>query len=257
MHNQPFSSRIRRFTILGILTILAASSLSCQFMDLLRGVTNEDRYQRFLAQETQNALETSEAESLIFSDNSESVLEESGSYGSGDQGSSETKNPEPAAVPDPVLNECGEAGYCTAVYPVDIRGTANPPEVMVFANSAEYPSPAGFSVTFSDTAGPWYEWIVLREIGDAIQAASPAGYTSVGIQFWGDQTNGWTRVTLDGVEVWRGDTTAYGTDGVNYFVYVEFSGVEPGPHTLAAELIGQPGAAGGDNVPVFYFAYRK
>ena len=117
--------------------------------------------------------------------------------------------------------------------------------------------PAGISIAYTENAGPWYEWLVLKEPGDWVQAASPEGYRALGIQFWGDETNGWASVILDGVEVWRGDVTAFGTDGTNYFVYVELTGEVSGAHTLRTEVLGLPGKAGGDNVPVFYFAYRE
>lgn len=253
MDIHPRTYRSRSFNIIISIAFLAAASLACTI--------EKSVFRYFLGHRDEDPAFMDqfglESDDLVTGDNSESVLEGNESYGSADQGSSEDDGRVPEVVPDPVTNECGEAGYCTAVYPVDIRGTSNPPDVMVYANSAEYASPVGFSVTYPATAGPWYEWIVLREPGDYIQASSPAGYTSLGIQFWGDQTNGWTRVTLDGVEVWRGDTTAYGSDGLNYYVYVEISGVEPGPHTLRAELLGQPGTAGGVHVPVFYFAYRN
>lgn len=260
MNTRTFPPFSKNFIIPIAVLALALSSLACTmqkrlvyFLVPLSAGADDDYKEEWAFDEF--GVETSE-DDLVAENGSESVLSESESYGS--EGDSSPGNPPQAAsVPDPVSEECVEAGYCTAAYPVDIRVTTNPPDVIVFANAAEYPSPSGFSVTYTESAGPWYEWLVLKEPGDWAQAASPTGYSALGIQFWGDQTNGWAQVTLDGVEVWRGDVTAFGTDGVNYFVFVEITGIDAGPHTLRAEVLGQPGKAGGDNVPVFYFAYRE
>lgn len=253
MDAKSLSNRSIAFTVLLVSAILASSTLACSIP--------KNVFRSFLGHRDEDPGFMDdfglESDDLVTEDNTESVLEGNESYGSADQGSSPSEGSIPDAVPDPVSKECGESGICVASYPVDIRGTANPPDVMAFANAGEYPSPAGISVTYTENAGPWYEWLVLKEPGDWAQASSPAGYSALGIQFWGDQTNGWASVILDGVEVWRGDITAYGTDGVNYFVYVELTGEVGGPHTLRTEVLGQNGAGGGDNVPVFYFAYRK
>lgn len=261
MNANTLPSRSRRYSLVFIVLILAAASLACtmqrDFLNFLVPFKPEadQNFKENWAYD-QYGVEVAEDEDLIVGDNSESVLEEEQSYGSAEN-NPPTAAAESAQVPEPESEECGEAGLCVAVYQVDIRSTSNPPDMMVFANAAEHPAPAGFSVIYSEEAGPWYEWIVLREPGQFIQASSPAGYSALGIEFWGDETNGWARVTLDGVEVWRGDTTAYTFDGINYFFYVEVTGIDPGPHTLRAEVLGQPGIAGGDNVPVFYFAYRE
>jgi len=252
MKSQSFSTKTRFFNIVVIITVLASASLACTVpKNVFRAfLGHRDEDEDFM---NQYGLEQDD---LVGDDISESVLEDNQSYGSADE-NAPAASPDLAPVPDPVTEECGEGGICVAAYPIDIRGTNNPPDVMVWANAAEYPSPTGFSVTVSGDAGPWYQWMVLREPGQFIQAVSPEGYSALGIQFWGDDTNGWARVTLDGVEVWRGDVTTYGTDGVNYFVYVEITGDVSGPHTLRVEVVGQNGAGGGDNVPVFYFTYRE
>jgi hypothetical protein len=257
MTPRPLPMRSRRFIFFLIPLILAAASLACtmnrgllNFLVPIRG-SDEIEKENWAYDEFGIV-----PDDLVAGDNSESVLEEGGSYGSADD-SAAADSPDLAPVPDPITEECGDSGICVSAYPVDIRGTANPPDVIAWANSGEYSTPAGFSVTYTADAGPWYEWMVLKEPGDWIQATSPEGFSAAGVQFWGDQTNGWARVTLDGVEIWRGDVTAFGSDGTNYFVYIEASGIDPGGHILKAEVLGQNGIGGGDNVPVFYFAYRK
>jgi len=252
MNTQPFPDRSRLLNIVVIIAVLASASLACTVPKTV--------FRAFLGHRDEDEDFMNrygiEQDDLVADDNSESVLEGNQSYGSADENPA-ADSLDLAPVPDPVTEKCGESGICVAAYPTDIRGTNNPPAVMVWANAAEYPAPAGFSVTVSEDAGPWHQWMVLREPGQFIQAVSPEGYSALGIQFWGDDTNGWARVTLDGVEVWRGDITTYGTDGVNYFVYVEITGDVSGPHTLRVEVVGQNGAGGGDNVPVFYFSYRE
>jgi hypothetical protein len=254
MHTEfhPFHSR--RNILLVIIFALAAISLACTVQNSLFRyfLGHRDEDESFMNQFEMTVV----PDDLVTGDNSESVLEGDQSFGSAD-GATTDDQAELPALPEPATQDCSESGICVAAYPVDIRGTANPPEVIAFANAAEYTSPAGISITYTENAGPWYEWLVLKEPGDWIQASSPAGYSALGIQYWGDQTNGWASLILDGVEVWRGDVTAYGTDGVNYFVYVELTGEISGPHTLRTEVLGQNGVGGGYNVPVFYFAYRK
>lgn len=245
------------FPILITIGLLAASSLACEVPRSVFGVLFEA--ETFHLSEEEERLEEAygiEIEDMVADDTPESVVEEEQSYGSVEDSSSGT-DPDPAAAAVPSSEECGESGICVAVYPVDIRSTANPPDLMAFANAGEYPSPPGIQISYTENAGPWYEWLVLREPGDWVEASSGEGYSALGIQFWGDDTNGWASLLLDGVEVWRGDITTYGTDGVNYFVYVELTGQVSGAHTLRTEVLGLPGKAGGDNVPVFYFAYRE
>lgn len=255
MKKSNFSPAKKRLTLCSAIFLLIASSLACDMPRSFLKILESDTFR--VAREEERLEATYEAEILDDEDyvatvESESVLEEGDSYGSAEENAGSS-----GQVVDPISTECGETGICVAVYPVDIRGTGNPPDVLAFANAGEYSPPAGISISYTENAGPWYEWLVLREPGDWVEASSPAGYSALGIQFWGDQTNGWGSVILDGVEVWRGDITAYGTDGVNYFVYVEVTGQVSGPHTLRTEVLGLPGKAGGDNVPVFYFAYRE
>jgi hypothetical protein len=79
----------------------------------------------------------------------------------------------------------------------------------------------------------------------------------VGVQFWGDQNDGWARVLVDGTEVWRGST--YGTSGDPaagaYVKYLEISGLATGAHTVRVECLGINGAGGGDDVTILLFGF--
>ena len=83
----------------------------------------------------------------------------------------------------------------------------------------------------------------------------PGGTDTVGVQFWGDTSDGWARVIVDGAEVWSGST--YGSDanypGNAFVKYLEISGLEQEIHTVRVENTGVAGAGGGDDVTIFFF----
>jgi hypothetical protein len=81
----------------------------------------------------------------------------------------------------------------------------------------------------------------------------------VGVQLWGDQTDGWARITVDGSEVWRGNT--YGKSGDypagGFINYVEIYNLPMAKHTIIVDVLGINGPEGGPDVTVFYFGLRK
>jgi hypothetical protein len=60
----------------------------------------------------------------------------------------------------------------------------------------------------------------------------------MGAQFMGDPPIGWARVLFNGVEAWRGNTSAIWNEFGRHGGYVEVSGFAPGPHTLRVESLG-------------------
>jgi len=60
----------------------------------------------------------------------------------------------------------------------------------------------------------------------------------MGVQFFGDPQIGWARVLFDGVEVWRGNTSAIWSQNGRHVGYIEIAGFSPGRHTLRAESLG-------------------
>ena len=128
-----------------------------------------------------------------------------------------------------------------------------------YANAA-----AKMSRVFRITTSPepiWrYEaWIALAQPGSWVEAVTTSPTDTVGVQFWGDQNDGWARVLVDGKEVWTGDT--YGSDGMwpgNAFVnYLEITGLSFTNHTVRVEHMGKDGGGGGNHVSVFFFGWGK
>ncbi len=77
--------------------------------------------------------------------------------------------------------------------------------------------------------------------------------TMVGVQFWGDENDGWARVLVDGTERWRGNT--YGR-APNLFVrFLEIRDLPSAPHVVRIEPIGQVGTTlPGGNIHVSVYA---
>ena len=129
----------------------------------------------------------------------------------------------------------------------DARTFSQPPEVVAYANTQERAAPPELAITENcdDTWFRYHEWIGMGKLGQWIEATSAGPVTAMGVEFWGDQNDGWARVLLDGDEIWRGDTR--GADG-NWpggaFVrYLEIAGLPSGTHTLRVESLGEGGSA--------------
>ena len=126
----------------------------------------------------------------------------------------------------------------------DIRSAQNPPIVFVYANPGYGTRPEGFSVTTDGTTVNYDAWIFLYDNG-WIGATKLVDVNCIGVQFWGDDNDGWARVLLDGFEIWRGDT--YGTilsDPNSFVKYLEVCNLLPGKHTVRVEHMGMQGAGG-------------
>jgi hypothetical protein len=77
--------------------------------------------------------------------------------------------------------------------------------------------------------------------------------TLVGVQFWGDDNDGWARVLVDGIERWRGNT--YGRSPLPFVHFLEISGLSSAPHVVRVEPMGQAGTTlPGGNIHVSVYA---
>jgi hypothetical protein len=136
------------------------------------------------------------------------------------------------------------------------RVSASPPATIAFANTQQFSPPAGVSVTDGGTIWRFNEWTALQSAGSFLEARADDA-TSVGVQFWGDQSDGVARVLVDGRAVWQGDT--YGSDpnypGKAFVKYLKVSGLPPGPHTVRVEHTGVAGAGGGSDVTVYFLGF--
>lgn len=77
--------------------------------------------------------------------------------------------------------------------------------------------------------------------------------TMVGVQFWGDENDGWARVLVDGTERWRGNT--YGRSPALFIRFLEIRDLPPAPHVVRIEPVGQVGTSlPGGNIHVSIYA---
>lgn len=135
--------------------------------------------------------------------------------------------PEPAPASNLPINVTVHGG--------DSRFFKKPPDVFANANNADIPSPEGIYVTYHDQSIPYGLSRVLWWEGDWIQASTELPFASMGVQILGDPPIGWARVLFDGVEVWRGKTSAIWSYHGRHGGYVEISGFSPGTHVIRAE----------------------
>jgi hypothetical protein len=121
----------------------------------------------------------------------------------------------------------------------DSRLFEQPPELFAPANSADTPPPPGIAVTYHQESIPYGLNRVVWWNGDWIEASTELPFTAMGVQFFGGPALGWARVLFDGVEVWRGDTSAIGSDGLGHYGgYINISDITPGKHTIRVESLG-------------------
>jgi hypothetical protein len=149
----------------------------------------------------------------------------------------ETSIPTATTPPQPVVT----------LHVGDARTFSQPPEMIAYANTQERPEPPEVVINenCNDRCWRYHEWLAMGTLGLWIDATSTQQVTALGVEFWGDQNDGWARVLVDGDEIWRGDTR--GADG-NWpggaFVrYLEVAGLPLGIHTLRVEPLGEGGSA--------------
>ncbi|MBV7332244.1 hypothetical protein KFU94_29230 [Chloroflexi bacterium TSY] len=79
--------------------------------------------------------------------------------------------------------------------------------------------------------------------------------TAVGVQFWGDQNDGWACILINNVQVWEGNTVG---EGVNFETYLEVRNLPNERHTVRVEAVGRPGRDGGDvHVAIVTFGWGE
>lgn len=121
----------------------------------------------------------------------------------------------------------------------DSRFFEKPADVYAHANRENTPSPEAISVTYHADSIPYGLHRVIWWEGDWIEASTELPFASMGVQFFGDPQIGWARVLFDGVEMWRGNTSAiWSNEYSRHGGYVEISGFNPGKHTIRAESLG-------------------
>jgi formylglycine-generating enzyme required for sulfatase activity len=150
-----------------------------------------------------------------------------------------TAAPECREFPDiPAASTPTDLPVTVTVHQGDSRFFEKPPDIIAFANSVDRASREGIEISYQPESIPFGLNRVLWWDGDWIEASTDRPFTALGVQFLGAHQTGWARVLFDGVEVWRGNTTAIWSKYGRHGGYIEISGFEPGPHTLRAESLG-------------------
>jgi hypothetical protein len=124
------------------------------------------------------------------------------------------------------------------VFGGDSRFFEKPPDVIAHANADDTAPPEGISISFAGESIPYGLQRVVWWNGDWIETSSDGSYTSMGVQFLGEEMIGWARLLFDGQEVWRGNTSEIWSKSGRHGGFVEISGFAPGAHTLRVESLG-------------------
>jgi hypothetical protein len=141
-------------------------------------------------------------------------------------------------VADPAAASPSNLPVTIVVHGGDSRFFKKPPDLFAHANSADTPSPDGIRIAYHPDSIPYGLHRVLWWEGDWIEASTDLPFTAMGVQFFGDPQIGWARVLFDGVEVWRGNTSAIWSHYGRHGGYIEIAGFSPGYHTIRAESLG-------------------
>lgn len=130
------------------------------------------------------------------------------------------------------------SGLTVRVLEGDARFFDRPPDVIAHANRDDVAPPQGIEIDFhADSVGYGLQRVVWWN-GSWIEATTETPFTAIGVQFMGKKQIGWARVLFDGVEVWRGNTSAIWSRYDRHGGYVEISGFAPGLHTIRVEALG-------------------
>lgn len=97
--------------------------------------------------------------------------------------------------------------------------------------------------THAPSADVSVEMLALTTTDSWAEVSWDSPSTAVGIQFAGNQDDGWARILVDGEAAWQGNT--YGENG-HFNHYVEIAGLEEKTHTVRVEVVGRTGVEGGN-----------
>jgi hypothetical protein len=105
----------------------------------------------------------------------------------------------------------------------------------------------------SERARVYDPLLALTSTDQWAEGVCMAPSTMVGVQFWGDENDGWARVLVDGIERWRGNT--YGRAPELFVRFLEIRDLPAAPHVIRIEPIGQAGTTlAGGNIHVSIYA---
>lgn len=87
-----------------------------------------------------------------------------------------------------------------------------------------------------------FELLALTSPDSWAEVAWVQPTTTLGVQFAGNQDDGWAKILVDGETVWEGNT--FGERG-KFNRYVEIDGLADSSHAVRVEVMGRAGTEGG------------
>jgi len=91
----------------------------------------------------------------------------------------------------------------------------------------------------SDGARVYDPVLALTDSSQWAEGVCMVPSTMVGVQFWGDENDGWARILVDGVERWRGNTYGHAPD--LFIRFLEIRDLPVAPHVVRVEPVGRVG----------------
>ena len=95
-------------------------------------------------------------------------------------------------------------------------------------------------IEIQQRADPYVHLTALTAAGSQLEADCLTPTSAVGVQFWGDENDGWATVVVDDQYEWRGNI-------LNFTGYVEISDLPLAAHTIRITALGEPGKVGGES----------
>ncbi len=95
-------------------------------------------------------------------------------------------------------------------------------------------------IEIQQRADPSVHLTALTGAGSQLEADCLTPTTAIGVQFWGDENDGWATVVVDDEYEWRGNIW-------NFTEYIEVSELPLAAHTIRITALGEAGQEGGES----------
>lgn len=119
---------------------------------------------------------------------------------------------------------------------------------------ARHPSNSDYARLYLGEGVRAYDpFVALTTTDQWVEGVCTTATSMVGVQFWGDENDGWARVLVDGEERWRGNT--YGQSPDLFVRFLSVRNLAPAPHVIRIEPLGERGSNNpGSNIHVSVYA---
>lgn len=142
------------------------------------------------------------------------------------------------------------------LYDIQYSDLRKKPKTIAYAQfeSTKPPNNVSFDIVEYYWKSSDQQTIALYNTGDWISlTCEDNDTTTVGVKFSGDDNDGWAKVYVDSVEVWRGSVYGNVEAGAMFRKYLEISGLPEGSHNITVSAVGVEGEGGGFHVAVNSF----